>query len=456
MMSGDDLIERPAVEIAAGIRSGAWRSEEVVAAFLARIKAEEPRIEAWAHCDPDYAIDQARRADAWRDAGRPIGALHGVPVGVKDIIDTGDMPTEHGSPVFAGNRPPADAAAVTRLREAGAIILGKTVTTELAVYTPNKTRNPHDPERTPGGSSSGSAAAVAAHMVPLALGTQTNGSVVRPAAFCGVYGLKPSFGMISRKGVLSQSPPLDTVGMFANGIPDLALAADVLSAYDADDRWMYPRSRGSHYQVATSAPPVAPLLAFVKSPFWDRGSAGMQAAFGNLREALGAACEEIALPPAFASAERWHRQILTADLARHFGPIAARSGEALSAQLRGLIADGTRVSAVDYNNAVDQGHRLYAQLADVFARYAAILTPAAPGPAPKGLAATGDPIFATLWTYLGTPAVSLPLLTVDGMPLGVQLVGARRDDARLLRTAQWLVDKLAENRGATVPGKLPA
>lgn len=441
-MSADDLTQLSAVALAATIRSGEHSSEEVIAACLARIASEEPRIEAWAHLDPGHAIEQAREADAIRRSGRPVGPLHGVPVGVKDIIDTGDMPTEHGTPVFAGRRPTADAAVVTRLREAGAIVIGKTVTTELAVYHPNKTRNPHDPTRTPGGSSSGSAAAVAANMVPLTLGSQTNGSVIRPASFCGVFGWKPTFGLVSRSGVLCQSPHLDHVGAFARSIPDLALTADLLSAYDPSDRGMYPRSRGSHYEVAMSEPPLPPVLGFVKSPYWDRGTEGMREAFGELREALGENCEELELPEYFGSAAALHRTILTADLARQFGQLAERSGDVLSPQLRAMIEEGFRVSAVDYNRAVDEADRLYAVFAASFERYVAILTPAAPGPAPEGLTSTGDPIFATLWTYLGVPALSLPLLEVDGMPVGVQLIGPRRDDARLMRTARWLVRHL--------------
>jgi Asp-tRNA(Asn)/Glu-tRNA(Gln) amidotransferase A subunit family amidase len=437
-MSPEELTGLTALELADKIRAGEWRSEEAVAACLDRIARLEPDISAWAHLDPDYAMDQARRADMMRATGQPVGALHGVPVGVKDIVDTADMPTENGSPLFAGRRPVKDAALVTSLREAGAIIIGKTVTTEMAVYHPGKTRNPRNPAHTPGGSSSGSAAAVAANMVPLTIGTQTNGSVIRPASFCGVFALKPSFGLVSRSGILTQSPPLDTPGIFARSAEDLALAADLLSAFDPADPWMYPRSRGSHLAVARCEPPLRPVIGLVKSPFWDRATPETQEAFGELREALGDACEEAGLPPVFAKAEEWHRQIMLADLARHFGPLAEKSGDGLSAKLRGMIEDGFKISAVDYNRARDQCELLYAMLAELFDRYVALVTPAARGPAPLGLESTGDPIFCTLWTYLGVPAVNLPLLEVDGMPLGVQLVGPRRDDARLLRTARWL------------------
>jgi Asp-tRNA(Asn)/Glu-tRNA(Gln) amidotransferase A subunit family amidase len=442
MMPSIHPTQLSAAVLAAKIRSGECRSEEVVAACLERIAEKEPEIGAWAYYDPAYALEQARRADQIRESGLPTGALHGVPIGVKDIYDTADMPTEHGSPAFASHRPERDAAAVTRLREAGAILVGKTVTTELAVYHPGKTRNPYNFNHTPGGSSSGSAAAVAANMVPLTLGTQTNGSVIRPASFCGVYGFKPTFGMVSRRGILTQSPPLDTPGIFARSVEDLALTADLLSAYDPLDRWMFPRSRGSHYATATAEPPLPPLFAFVKTPVWDRATSETHDAFSELRDALGDRCEEVELPAIFASAEQWHRQIMLADIARHFGPIAEKSGDQLSAKLRGMIEEGFKISAVDYNRARDQAELLYALLTEYFERYVALLTPAAPGPAPKSLETTGDPIFATLWTYLGVPAVSLPLMEIDEMPVGVQLIGARLEDARLLRTARWLVNHL--------------
>ncbi len=439
-----DLTQLSATELAEKIRSGECRSEEVVAASLERISQKEPEIGAWAYFDAAYAIEQARQADRLRGTGQPVGPLHGVPFGAKDIYDTADMPTEHGSAAFAGHRPSKDAAAVTRLREAGAILIGKTVTTELAVYHPGKTRNPHNPAHTPGGSSSGSAAAVAANMVPLTLGTQTNGSVIRPASFCGVYGFKPSFGMVSRAGILTQSPPLDTPGVFARSVEDLALAADLLSAYDPLDSWMFPRSRGSHSHVAAGEPPLPPLVAFVKTPFWDRADEPTREAFAELREALGDHCEEVELPAIFASSEQWHRQIMLPDIARHFGPIAEKSGDVLSTKLKGMIEEGHRVTAVDYNRAQQQSELLYALLGEYFERYAVILTPAAPGPAPKSLETTGDPIFSTLWTYLGVPAVSIPLLEIDSMPVGVQLIGARREDARLLRTARWLAGHLRD------------
>ena len=252
MSTATNPADLSATEAARLIAEGTITSRDVTAACLARIAERDPEVRAWSFIDPDYAMEQASAADAWRQEGRPPGRLHGVPVGVKDIFDTRDMPTEYGTPLAAGRRPSEDAAAVAKLRHAGAVIMGKTVTTELAVYSPNETRNPHDTGHTPGGSSSGSAAAVAAGMVPLALGSQTNGSVVRPASYCGVVGYKPSFGLISRRGVLAQSPPLDQIGVFARDVEDAALITDCLTGFDPGDRDSLSGARAPLCEVAGS------------------------------------------------------------------------------------------------------------------------------------------------------------------------------------------------------------
>jgi Asp-tRNA(Asn)/Glu-tRNA(Gln) amidotransferase A subunit family amidase len=416
-------------------------AEELTRACLARIKAREPEVQAWAFLDPEHALRQALAADEWRKRGRPLGPLHGMPVGVKDIVDTADMPTENGTVLHAGRRPRTDATLVSLLRAAGAVILGKTVTTELAVYSPNKTRNPHRPEHTPGGSSSGSAAAVADGMVPLAIGTQTNGSVIRPASFCGVYGFKPSHGLIPRTGVLTQSPPLDTVGVMAADLEGLALLAEPLMAFDAKDPASQPRARPQLLEVLRSAPPVPPVLAFVRSPVWDQAAEDTKAGFAELVDALGERVEEVALPASFDAAIELHRTIMEADLAKNFAREYERGRGQLSARLCEMIEAGQRVLAVDYNRALERAVALTAALDELFTRYDAILTPAAPGEAPSGLGSTGSPMFCTIWTLCGVPAVTLPLLTgASGMPIGVQLVGAKGDDARLLRTARWLIE----------------
>ena len=437
------------VAVARQIRDGKISSEELTRACLARIEAREPEVQAWAFLDPEHALRQARAADEWRKRGRPLGPLHGLPVGVKDIIDTADMPTENGTVLHAGRRPRQDATLVSLLRAAGAVILGKTVTTELAVYAPNKTRNPHNLQHTPGGSSSGSAAAVADGMVPLAIGTQTNGSVIRPASFCGVYGFKPSHGLIPRTGVLVQSPPLDTVGVMAANLEDLALLAEPLMAFDAKDPASRPRARPNLLDALGEAPPVPPKLAFVRSPVWDQAEKDAKAGFAELVEALADQVEDVELPSAFQDAIELHRSVMEADLAKSFAREYERGRDRLSARLREMIERGQEIRAVDYNRAVQRISALNAALAEVFGTYDAILTPAAPGEAPQGLGSTGSPIFCTIWTFCGTPAVTLPLLTgASGLPIGVQLVGEKGDDARLLRTARWLIE--------TVRGSAPA
>ena len=257
------LIELSAAEAIGKIRNGEITSEELVQACLDRIEEHEATIGAWAHLDPDHALDQAKRADECHAKDLATGPLHGVPVGVKDIIDTADLPTENGTVLHGGRTPSEDATLVSHLRQAGAVILGKTVTTELAVYAPGKTTNPNDASRTPGGSSSGSAAAVADFMTPLAVGSQTNGSVIRPASFCGVYGYKPTHGRISRYRVLAQSHHLDTMGVFARNLEDLALIAEVLMVHDDCDPDMRPIARPKLSQRLAEAQSVEPKLAFV-------------------------------------------------------------------------------------------------------------------------------------------------------------------------------------------------
>jgi Asp-tRNA(Asn)/Glu-tRNA(Gln) amidotransferase A subunit family amidase len=439
------LADMTALQMRDEIARGAVKAVELAEACLQRIVEREPDVEAFTYLDSDYVMRQAKAADAYRGTGRPIGPLHGVPVGIKDIVDTRDMPTENGTRFDLGRRPSEDAAVVERLREAGAIILGKTVTTELAVYTPGKTRNPHDPGRTPGGSSSGSAAAVAAHMAPLALGTQTNGSVIRPASFCGVVGFKPSRGLISRRGVLTQSPPLDQVGTFSRTVEDAALMTDVIAGYDERDPATFLAAHPGLLATAASRPPVKPSFVLVRSPVWERAEEEVRDGFAELAEALGDRIGEIELPEPFARAHEWHRAIMLADLAKNFARYYDRNPAGLSDRLRGMIEEGQKVRAVDYNRALDGMALLNAGLEKLFERFDAIVTPAAPGEAPLGLESTGDPVFSTLWTYCGVPAVTLPLLTgSSGMPIGVQLVGRRFYDGRLLRTARWLTETLRE------------
>ncbi len=430
-----------AVEAAARIRDGTLSSEELVQACLARIREAEPRVQAWTFLDEEHALTQARAADERKRSGEPVGPLHGVPVGLKDIIDTGDMPTENGTVLHQGRTPRHDAAVVAMLRAAGAVILGKTVTTECAYFAPGKTRNPHNPEHTPGGSSSGSAAAVAAGMVPLALGSQTNGSTIRPGSFCGVYAFKPTHGLIPRTGVLLLSRALDHVGLFSRSIDDLALLAEQLVGYDEGDPDTRPRARIPFKEISSEEPPLEPMFAFIKTPHWERADADMKEAFAELAGELGERMEEVELFPSASDAWDWHKTIMESEMAASFEKEWRTGRDKLSPQLSSLIERGREVRAVDYQRAL----RSVAPVADSFdelfmERYDAT----APGTAPKGLGSTGDPAFCTLWTLLGMPAVSLPLMQgANGLPIGVQLVGRKNFDARLLRTARWLVSRLS-------------
>jgi Asp-tRNA(Asn)/Glu-tRNA(Gln) amidotransferase A subunit family amidase len=436
-----DVFQMGAATAAAAISRGELTSEELVQSCLNRIDAVDGEVQAWAHLDHAHALTQARAADKQRQAGRPLGPLHGVPVGVKDIFDTSDMPTEDGSVLRSGRTPGADAAAVALLRASGAVILGKTVTTEFAVYGPGKTRNPHDPARTPGGSSSGSAAAVAAGMVPLALGTQTNGSVIRPASYCGVYGFKPSHGLISRHRVLKLSGLLDHVGMFGRSLEDLALLTEQLAGYDARDLDTHPVAKPRMVAITREAPPMPPRLALIKGPAWDQAEPDVVEGFAEMSSALGDQIEEVQLPGNFEDTMEWHRVIMEADLALNLARDYRRGADTMSPRLREMIKRGLQEKAVQYNLAAQQRPLLREFVAELMLDFDAIITPSANGEAPLGLDSTGSPAFATLWSFCGAPAVSVPVLRgANAMPIGVQLVSAWGDDARLLRTARWLAE----------------
>jgi Asp-tRNA(Asn)/Glu-tRNA(Gln) amidotransferase A subunit family amidase len=324
--------------------------------------------------------------------------------------------------------------------------MGKTVTTEYAYFHPGKTRNPHDKTRTPGGSSSGSAAAVAAHMVPGAIGSQTNGSVIRPAAFCGTIGFKPTHGLIPRSGALLLSRTLDHVGVFARSVEDAALLTETLAGFDEEDPDTRPLAHAPFSAVAESEAPLPPRFAFVRSAVWGRAEKVTQEAFAELMQALGDSASEVELGSAFECAVDDHRIVMDVEMAHNLHRDYEKGGDKLSAALRKLIERGRTYPAVDYLRATSAIAPLNATLEEVFNEYDAILTPAAPGPAPA-IDTTGDPVFCSTWTYLGTPAVTLPLLSSDGgLPIGVQLVGRRGNDARLLRTARWLVKTLQRGR----------
>ncbi|MBY0532654.1 MAG: amidase [Xanthobacteraceae bacterium] len=447
-----ELVELTATEIAGKIARGDISSEEYTRALIAQVNSIEDKVQAFQHFDPEHALAQAKERDTYRANGNALGPLHGLPVGIKDCIDTADYPTENGSALFAGRRPYRDAAVVTKLRAAGAVIFGKTVTTEFAFYHPGKTKNPHDLERTPGGSSSGSAAAVAAGMLPLAIGTQTNGSIIRPAAYCGVFGMKPSHGFVSRAGVLSHSRKLDHIGPFARSLDDIALILDAMTGYDENDPDTKPYAVPDFRAGAKEKPPVTPRLAYVRTPVWSKADKATAEAFEELADSLGEVVQRVELhEPVYGHAWDDLRAIMTADMAHHHGKIVGRGGDMPSQTLRDFIAEGRKVTATRYLEALSQAKQYGAGLADFFDHYDAILTPSATGVAPKGLGATGDPAFCSLWTLTGLPAISLPLLQGEnGLPLGVQLVGPMGRDARLLRTAKWLLSHLSHDQEAEV------
>jgi aspartyl-tRNA(Asn)/glutamyl-tRNA(Gln) amidotransferase subunit A len=434
------LMTLDVVELRDRLASGAVRAVEYVEACLARIAEVEPTVQAWAWLDGDHALAQARALDARRQSGAPIGPLHGLPVGLKDVIDTAKIPTANGTPIDEGRVPDEDAVLVSRLKAAGAIIMGKTASTELAFLHPSKTRNPHNPDHTPGGSSAGSAAAVAAAMVPLAVGTQTGGSVIRPASYCGVVGFKPTFGAIARTGVLSQSPTLDTIGVFANSINGAAMVAESLFGYDARDNATTPSPTPRLLELAQSKPLVTPMFAFVRPPqFEEMADEETVMAFQEITSALGDQCFEAALPNAFDDANALRARINFAEMAKDYYGYEKRGRDQLSPEILEAIDKGNDIKARDYLAALDWRKVLNAGLEEVFKRCDAIITPAATGPAPDNLKTTGNPIFNGLWTFCGTPAVTIPLLwSQNGMPMGVQLVGRVGDDARLMRTANWL------------------
>jgi len=432
LSAGGELHTLGAAALAEGIRNGAFSAEAAVRSCLDRIAQVDERVQAWTFLDSGLALEQARAADRRRASGAPLGALHGVPVGIKDIIDTADMPTENGTVLHAGRRPVKDAAVVARLRAAGAIIMGKTVTTELATYSPGKTRNPHNPEHTPGGSSSGSAAAVAAGMVPLAVGTQTNGSVIRPAAFCGVVGFKPSYGLINRDGVLRQSPALDQIGVFARTPEDAALIAETLCDAAALPRW---------FEGGATVPSRLPRVAFVKTSIWNRMAFDAREALAGLSARLGSAVIELEMPEAAVGVWDWQRTVMEAEIAANYDAEWQRGRDRLSQSLRSQIERGRAISAVDYQHALERIAAVNAAFEPLYANCDVIMTPAVPGTAPRGLDSTGDPAFCTLWTFCGMPSLTLPLLRgTNGLPLGVQLVAPRYCDAQLLRAARWLCD----------------
>ncbi|MEM6488302.1 MAG: amidase [Pseudomonadota bacterium] len=427
-------------EALAAMAAGRLTSADLVAACLARIDATEGALGAWVHVDRAGAMRTAEALDAHRRRGLPVGPLHGLPVGVKDIVDVAGLPCARGSPQDRGRVAQTDATVVRRLRAAGGIVLGKTVTTELASYPPPPTANPHAADRTPGGSSSGSAAAVAAGHVPLALGTQTNGSIVRPASFCGTVGYKPTYGAVARSGVMPFAPATDTLGLLARSVEDCVLL-EHLSGPDGVDTDALPHTMALSAR-ALEAPPLTPVFGFFEGPAWAEAEPALRDALQELLAALPGT-RHIATPAALADSATMLRRIMAAESAHHLGGYLDRDPVGLHPVLAEMFREGRALSATLYLAARASQPRLAAAFDPVFEEVDALITPAAPGEAPSR-DSTGSPSFCSLWSLTGLPAVSLPLLVGPaGLPIGVQLVGPRGDDARLLRTARWLVRHLA-------------
>jgi Asp-tRNA(Asn)/Glu-tRNA(Gln) amidotransferase A subunit family amidase len=433
-----------ATEALEAMSSGRLGSVELVKSCLARIEETDGAIHAWAYLDGDAALAQAAECDRIRKAGLATGPLHGVPVGLKDIIDTADMPTQRGTPIFEGRQPDDDARVVEMLREAGAVIMGKTVTTELAFVHANQTRNPHNPGHSPGGSSSGSAAAVAAQHVPLAIGTQTNGSVIRPASFCGTFGFKPTRGIISRTGVLQTSVSLDQLGCFGRTLADVALLTDAIAGYDSRDAASFARPRPVMAQGAAADAPVTPDLAWLNLPFYDRLAQDALAGMDAVLDILGPQVTRMSAADTLSNLVAVQARIHEYEISTHQAEVFDTHWDQISETLKPVITRGRQIGQAEYEDALAVKASAEAFFDEFFVEFDAIIAPSAAGEAPVFGEGTGDPIFCTLWTLAGLPCVTLPLLVGDtGLPIGVQLIGPAEKDDRLLRTARWLQSHLA-------------
>lgn len=415
-----------AVAILAAMARRETTAEAVMQDSIARIQEAEPALQAWKHLDVAAALEHARALDLRLARGENLGLLGGVPLAVKDLIDTADMPTGYGSQVYEGNRPSVDAAVVQQVRAAGAVIVGKTVTTEFAYFTPGPTANPWNTAHTPGGSSSGSAAAVASGMVPLAFGSQTAGSLIRPASYCGVFALKPTHDLVSGAGVKAFAPSLDTMGWLANTAEDLELM-----------------------RAALAGEPYAPLpdasgmrLLSCRTHEWSYADAGGQAVWAQAHQLLAAAGVPKAtldLPPSLAGLMQAQKTIMAKEAAQNLVFETTEHAARVSQHIRDLVAAGKSVTEQDYVAAKAMAQRGLQEVLALMAGADALLVPAAPGEAPAGLAATGDPAFSRVWTLLGLPCVNVPgLLGPGGLPVGLQLVGRPREERKLLAVAQSL------------------
>ena len=432
-----NLIKISAVNALEMMERGELTSEKYVTAFLEHIKNREPEVGAWIFLDPEMALQQAREADKRRRDKIP-GKLNGLPIGIKDIIDTKDMPTENGSLIHKDRRPPEDAHLVKLLRDAGAVIMGKCVTTEFALSAPGKTKNPKDLECTPGGSSSGSAAAVSDYMIPLAIGSQTGGSVLRPASFTGILGLKPTFGTISRSGMSPISERLDHPGIYANSIDDIRLVASVILSYDKKDLDM-----DSNYSFRNASNLKKPLkFAFIKGPVWGSGDQDMQEKIKQFVDNSNLEITSVELGDNFMEAARCHEIIMNGSISRSLANYYENNKSKLHPFTIARFEAGKSVSTNSYIDAIEKAKKMKQTLSEIFLKFDAIITPAAPGQAPRDLMNTGNAIFNGYWTMLGVPAISLPLLEgKDGLPMGIQVITSWNKEAELLDISKIILNQ---------------
>ena len=434
-----DIFSLKVEEIASKINDAQLTSVELCEKYIERIDKFEKDVKVWAHFDKKLLLEKAAEADEYRRSGKPLGPLHGIPVAVKDIFGTIDMPTECGTSIRKGKSYSQNAEVIDLLISAGAIIMGKTATAELAYLGPPKTTNPNDYSRTPGGSSSGSAAAIASYMAPLSIGSQTGGSIIRPASYCGVVGYKPTYGLISRNGVLKTSEKLDHVGVFGKSVEDVALLAKVLIKKDKFDSASVYYSAENMLLETKKGPLFEPKFIFYKTEHWKLIEKKSREAFEYFIKSFKKNIEIFDTPSYFKDIHKYHQIIYETDLANNFGLYFKKYKKKLSKPMQDAIVKGNKHSAKEYAEAIDFMKRSYESYEEVFEDYHGVLSPSSPGIAPKTLKSTGTAEFNKVWSYLGTPCISLPLLQGDSkMPLGIQLIGAKFDDHRFLGVANWL------------------
>ncbi len=440
-----NVFSLPVSEIAKKIRNSELSSVELCQNYIDQINKFEKDVKAWVHFDKKLLIEKAEESDKHRKSGKPMGSLHGIPVALKDIIGTYDMPTECGTVLRKGKTQSQDAEIVDLLKSAGAIIMGKTATSELAYLGPPDTRNPHDYSRTPGGSSSGSAAVIATHMAPLSIGSQTGGSVIRPASYCGVVGYKPSYGLISRNGVLRTSFRLDHIGVFGKKVEDVALLSKILIKKDNYDEATIHYSSEYMLEECIKGPPFEPKFIFYKTNSWKKIDKKSRESFEYFIKSFKKNIEVFDAPSYFKDIDKNHRIIHETDLSNNFQIYYKKSKNKLSKEMQSAISRGMKYSAKEYLDAVDFMKRSYESYKEVFEDYHGVLSPCSTGVADKGLKSTGSADFNRVWSYMHTPAISLPLLQGENnLPLGVQLIGGKYDDHRFLGTARWLEKKSEE------------